>query len=322
MSLIEALIKKRTCLAIMGPTASGKSQLSMALAERLPVEIISVDSALIYREMDIGTAKPTKSELAQVPHHLINSHDVTESYSASEFVDDVKRLVEEIFERGRLPMLVGGTMMYFNALQKGMSDLPSANAQVREKWQKLWDESPELLHERLSDVDPESAARIHKNDPQRLIRALEVYDLTGKTLTEFRHQPKQGLPSFNILKIALIPEDRALLHKQIEKRFIEMVEAGFIKEVQQLLEEHDLDVEMTSMRSVGYRQAWMFLEGDYDYDTFIDKAVVATRQLAKRQLTWLRKEEGVEVIDPYKTSLVERIDKSLALLLRQVDASI
>jgi len=322
MSLIEALIKKRTCLAIMGPTASGKSQLSMALAERLPVEIISVDSALIYREMDIGTAKPTKSELAQVPHHLINSHDVTESYSASEFVDDVKRLVEEIFERGRLPMLVGGTMMYFNALQKGMSDLPSANAQVREKWQKLWDESPELLHERLSDVDPESAARIHKNDPQRLIRALEVYDLTGKTLTELRHQPKQGLPSFNILKIALIPEDRALLHKQIEKRFIEMVEAGFIKEVQQLLEEHDLDVEMTSMRSVGYRQAWMFLEGDYDYDTFIDKAVVATRQLAKRQLTWLRKEEGVEVIDPYKTSLVERIDKSLALLLRQVDASI
>lgn len=316
--MVENLIENRKVLAVMGPTASGKSQLSMLLAEQLPIEIISVDSALIYREMDIGTAKPTAEELTSVPHHLINTHEVTEVYSASEFVDDVKRLVEEIYARHRLPVLVGGTMMYFNALQQGMSDLPSADEKVREKWLNIWQETPEVLHEKLAEVDSESAQRIHQNDPQRLVRALEVYELTGKTLTEFRKQPKTGLPSFELIKIALIPDDRARLHKQIEKRFMQMVEEGFLQEVKRLYQRGDLDVDMTSMRSVGYRQAWLFLTGEYDYQTFIDKSLVATRQLAKRQLTWLRKEQDVMVIDPYQTTAEQRVELAVALLQKQV----
>ncbi len=319
MGLVEQLIKQKKCLAIMGPTASGKSQLSMLLADKLSIEIISVDSALIYRDMDIGTAKPTETELLAVPHHLINTHEVTQTYSASDFVDDVKRLVNEIFSRGRLPVLVGGTMMYFNALQKGMSNLPSADQAVRDKLQNIWQETPEKLHQKLAEVDPESAARIHQNDPQRLVRALEVYELTGKTLTEFRAQPKEGLPDFELLKIALIPEDRAKLHAQIEKRFMQMLEGGFLNEVKSLFNRGDLDVDMTSIRSVGYRQVWMFLAGDYDYQTFVDKGVVATRQLAKRQLTWLRKESDIFKIDPYQTTANERVDLAMKFLGSTVD---
>lgn len=314
MNLVKKLIENKQCLAIMGPTASGKSQLSMLLAEELPIEIISVDSALIYREMDIGTAKPTQAELELVPHHLINTHDATETYSASEFVDDVNRLVKEIFDRKRLPVLVGGTMMYFNALQQGMSDLPSANEKIRAHWLNIWNETPELLHEKLLDVDPVSAERIHKNDPQRLIRAIEVYELTGKTLTEFRAEPKKGLPDFELIKIALIPEDRAQLHQQIEQRFLTMIETGFLQEAKELFERGDLNEDMTAIRSVGYRQAWLFMMGEYDYETFIEKGFVATRQLAKRQLTWLRKEPDISVIDPYKTTSDQRVDQALSLL--------
>ncbi|HHS99525.1 MAG TPA: tRNA (adenosine(37)-N6)-dimethylallyltransferase MiaA [Thiomicrospira sp.] len=314
MNLVEKLIKNKQCLAIMGPTASGKSQLSMLLAKEIPIEIISVDSALIYRDMDIGTAKPTQQELVDVVHHLINTHDVKETYSASEFVDDVNRLVAEIFTRGCLPVLVGGTMMYFNALQQGMSDLPSADETIRAKWLQIWDEFPELLHEKLLDIDPVSAERIHKNDPQRLVRAIEVYELTGKTLTEFRAEPKKGLPEFELIKVALIPEDRAKLHKQIEKRFLTMLDSGFLNEAKALYERGDLDEDMTSMRSVGYRQAWLFLDGEYDYETFIEKGLVATRQLAKRQLTWLRKEQDLLIIDPYETNAEERVVATMALL--------
>jgi len=314
MELIEKLIKNKQCLAIMGPTASGKSQLSMLLAEQVPIEIISVDSALIYKDMDIGTAKPSQQELNAVPHHLINTHDATETYSASEFVEDVNRLVFEIFARNHLPVLVGGTMMYFNALQQGMSDLPSADEKIREKWLKIWHEAPDRLHEKLLDIDPESAERIHKNDPQRLIRAIEVYEITGKTLTELRAETKKGLPEFKMLKIALIPENRAKLHKQIEKRFMQMIDSGFLQEVKKLYERNDLEEDMTSLRSVGYRQAWLFMEGEYDYDTFIYKGLVATRQLAKRQLTWLRKEQDITIIDPYKTSAQQRVEQTLELL--------
>jgi len=314
MELVEKLIKNKQCLAIMVPTASGKSQLSMLLAEQVPIEIISVDSALIYKGMDIGTAKPSQQELNAVPHHLINTHDATETYSASDFVEDVNRLVFEIFARNRLPVLVGGTMMYFNALQQGMSDLPSADEKIREKWLKTWHETPDMLHEKLLDIDPESAERIHKNDPQRLIRAIEVYEVTGKTLTELRAEPKKGLPEFKMLKIALIPENRARLHKQIEKRFNQMIEKGFLQEIKGLFERGDLEEDMTSLRSVGYRQAWLFMEGEYDYETFIYKGLVATRQLAKRQLTWLRKEQDLTIIDPYKTSSQERVEQTLELL--------
>ena len=304
---IEHLIKSRQCLAIMGPTASGKSQLSMDLAELYPVEIISVDSALIYRGMDIGTAKPTAEEMEKVPHHLINTHDATDSYSASEFVEDVHRLVEAIFSRGRLPVLVGGTMMYFNALQQGMNDLPPADEAVRERLQQMWLETPDLLHQRLLEIDPVSAERIHKNDPQRLVRALEVFEVTGKTLTELRAEPKRGLTAFSLIKIGLIPEDRSKLHKQIITRFQTMLEGGFLQEMSALMTRGDLDPDMTSIRSVGYRQAWSFLLGETDYSTFVEKGVIATRQLAKRQMTWLRKEQDLLSIDPFQTSRKARL---------------
>lgn len=304
---IKSMIQKKQCLALMGPTASGKSQLSMDLAEVYPIEIISVDSALIYRDMDIGTAKPSAEEMARVPHHLINTHDASQSYSASEFVEDAHNLVESIFSRGKLPVFVGGTMMYFNALQQGMSDLPSADEGVRAKLQALWESNPQALHQKLLEVDPESAARIHPNDPQRLIRALEVFEVSGSTLTEHRAKPKSTLSSFSLLKVALIPEDRSRLHAQIATRFQSMLEHGFLQEVKALMAREDLCAEMTSIRSVGYRQAWLFLQGEYDYVSFVDKGVVATRQLAKRQLTWLRKEPDLIVLDPFKSTRQERL---------------
>ena len=307
MELIQKLIEQKQCLALMGPTASGKSQLSMDLAKVLPIEIISVDSALIYKGMDIGTAKPSRQEQETVPHHLINTHDPQESYSASEFVEDVSRLVEQIFSRGKLPVLVGGTMMYYNALQQGMNKLPSADETIRATLQQIWQDSPEKLHQRLEKIDPESALRIHPNDPQRLIRALEVYDISGKTLTELRAEPKAGLTAFKLIKIGLIPEDRAKLHAQIGKRFESMLEAGFLSEVKSLFEQGNLTADTTSMRSVGYRQAWLFLTGEYDYEMFVYKGLVATRQLAKRQLTWLRKEPDLIKIDPYQTTSKERL---------------
>ncbi|WP_178860684.1 tRNA (adenosine(37)-N6)-dimethylallyltransferase MiaA [Thiomicrorhabdus cannonii] len=314
---LQSWIENKRVLAIMGPTASGKSQLSMDLAKLYPIEIISVDSALIYRDMDIGTAKPSDEELRAVPHHLINTHDAAESYSASEFVEDVHRLVEVVLARGRLPVMVGGTMMYFNALQQGMSDLPSADEAVRERLLAQWQSDPASLHARLSEVDPVSAARIHPNDPQRLIRALEVYEVSGKTLTELREPAKTGLSAFELVKVALIPEDRARLHEQIARRFEAMLEAGFLNEVKQLMARGDLHPEMTSIRSVGYRQAWSFLSGETDYETFVHKGIVATRQLAKRQLTWLRKEQGMRVIDPFATTREER----LAVVQNLIEAS-
>jgi tRNA dimethylallyltransferase len=314
MQLVEKLIAHKQCLALMGPTASGKSQLSMDLAKVLPIEIISVDSALIYRQMDIGTAKPSPAEMLSVPHHLINTHDPIEAYSASEFVEEVHQLVEAIFARGRLPVLVGGTMMYYNALQQGMNDLPPADEAIRARLQAIWQESPEALHERLTEIDPVSALRIHPNDPQRLIRALEVYEVSGKTLTELRAEPRPQLSAFKLIKVALIPEDRARLHKQIAKRFDTMLQSGFLQEVKALYERGDINGDMTSMRSVGYRQAWLFLAGEYDYETFVYKGLVATRQLAKRQLTWLRKESDLTVIDPYQISPKERLEQLLDLL--------
>jgi len=314
MELIQTLIEQKKCLALMGPTASGKSQLSMDLASVLPIEIISVDSALIYKGMDIGTAKPSLQEQEQVVHHLIDTHDPQESYSASEFVEDVHTLVNEIFARGKLPVLVGGTMMYYNALQQGMSDLPSADEAVRKKLQALWQASPETLHQQLEKIDPESALRIHPNDPQRLIRALEVYEVSGKTLTQLRAEPKPVLTAFELIKIGLIPEDRAKLHAQIGKRFTTMLEAGFLSEVKNLFEQDSLISDATSMRSVGYRQAWLLFQGEYDYDTFVYKALVATRQLAKRQLTWLRKETDLIKIDPYQTRPKERLERVLEVL--------
>lgn len=273
---------------IMGPTAAGKTDLALELAKRHPVEIISVDSALVYRGMDIGTAKPSAATLAAFPHHLVDILDPTEPYSAGNFRDDALALMADITRRGKIPLLVGGTMLYFKALQQGMAELPSADPAIRAK---LDAEANELglayLHQRLKEIDPVSAKRIHQNDPQRLQRALEVFEITGKSLTELTAEQSYNLP-YKVTKVIISPFDRAVLHKRIESRYRTMVEAGFVDEVRQLFERDDCHAQLPSIRAVGYRQAWSYLAGEYDEQTFIYKAIVATRQMAKRQITWLR----------------------------------
>lgn len=309
---ISKMIENKQAIAIMGPTASGKSRLSMALAERLPVEIISVDSALIYQDMDIGTAKPTAEELSRVPHHLIDILPPTERYSAAEFVRDTKHIALQIFERGKIPLLVGGTMMYFNALQKGLSQLPEADESVRQKWLKKWEENPQSLHDYLRNIDPDAAKRIHPNDPQRLIRAIEVYEVSGKSMTALQQDSLQPLTEFGLQKFALLPADRAKLHQQIEIRFHQMIALGLIEEVKALREKYpDLHPDLPSVRSVGYRQAWDYLEAEVSKETFIEKGIVATRQLAKRQITWLRKEEAIQTLDPFEMPVEQQVEAVL-----------
>ncbi len=315
---VKQLIANKKVLAIMGATATGKSGLSMLLAEEIPIEIISVDSALIYQGMDIGTAKPSAEELARVPHHLINIMIPSETYSASSFVEDVHKIVKEIFGRGNLPVLVGGTMMYFHALQQGMASLPSADAAIRSLLLQQWQNDPQVLHQRLKAVDEVAATRIHYNDQQRVCRALEVFELTGKPLSqhqkEGREQQSKALTEFELIKIALLPADRKVLHAKIEQRFKQMLSQGFMAEVEQLYLQPELHPDLPSIRSVGYRQAWLFLQQEYDYDTFIEKALVATRQLAKRQITWLRKEQDVLLLDPFKLSTEKLLQLTLDVI--------
>jgi tRNA dimethylallyltransferase len=283
---------------LMGATASGKTALAMQLAERLPCDIISVDSALVYRGMDIGTAKPGKEELARVPHRLIDICDPSESYSAARFREDAQREMKQISARGRVPLLVGGTMLYFRALQYGLSELPQADASVRarlelEAVRKGWTG----MHRKLRMLDPESAERIHPNDPQRIQRALEVYELTGSPLSLLQRRDGVQKLSYKIVKLALTTKERNLLHRRIEQRFQKMLDMGFENEVRALLSRGDLVPEMPSMRAVGYRQMAAHLNGEYDYNTMKYKGIVATRQLAKRQLTWLRAEQEVNWLD-------------------------
>jgi len=313
--LVGKLIEQKICLAIMGPTASGKSALSMALSKVLDIEIISVDSALVYKEMDIGTAKPSVEEMAKVPHHLISIIEPTETYSAAEFVEDVHALVAQIFARGKLPVLVGGTMMYFNALQKGMAKLPSANESIRARIQQEWLRNSANVHAKLAKIDPDAALRIHQNDPQRIIRALEVYELTGRSISSLQQEAASDtLKEFSLCKIALIPEDRAQLHQQIIKRFNSMLALNFLTEVKALMQNKDLNIDSTSIRCVGYRQAWQHLTDNTPTEDFIEKCVIATRQLAKRQITWLRKETDLVQIDPFNTPLNKQLAKAESLL--------
>ena len=287
-----------SALFLMGPTASGKTDLAVTLAEELPFEIISVDSALIYRGMDIGTAKPDAQTLARAPHRLIDICDPAEAYSAARFREDALREMEEITRHGRIPLLVGGTMLYFHALMEGLSPLPSADAQVRRRLEREEREQGlAAMHERLQSIDPAAAARIHKNDPQRIHRALEVYEITGLGMSElYRRQQSQAIP-YRVLKLIVSPTERAILHERIERRFGQMLEQGFIDEVKSLFERGDLSLELPSMRAVGYRQAWQYLAGELDRETMVHKAVVATRQLAKRQFTWLRSENDALWLD-------------------------
>ncbi|GAW96830.1 tRNA dimethylallyltransferase [Colwellia marinimaniae] len=275
-------------ICLMGPTASGKTALAMALQEALPCDIISVDSALIYRDMDIGTAKPSKAELAQYPHRLINLRDASESYSAADFCRDALAEIAEIRSNNRIPLLVGGTMMYFKSLIEGISPLPTANAEIRqaiasEALTKGW----QAMHDQLAEIDPVSALRIHPNDPQRLTRALEVYRIAGNTLTQLT-QKKGAKLSGNVLQLAITPQERSTLHERIARRYQQMIAMGFEQEVIRLKSRGDLHQDLPAIRCVGYRQMWQYLEGEIDHDEMIFRGICATRQLAKRQLTWLR----------------------------------
>ena len=279
---------KPLAIFLMGPTASGKTDLAIQLRQQLPVEVISVDSALIYRGMDIGTAKPSKAELALAPHRLIDICDPAESYSAANFRTDALREIQEISAQGKIPLLVGGTMLYYKALLEGLSPLPSADEKVRSEIEAKaalvgWGG----LHQELSKIDPISAQRINPNDSQRINRALEVFYLTGKTLTELTAQKGETLP-YDILQFAIVPEQREVLHLRIEQRFHKMIELGFQQEVEKLYRRPDLNENLPSIRCVGYRQMWEYLRGDYDHDEMVFRGICATRQLAKRQITWLR----------------------------------
>ncbi|MGZ5600266.1 MAG: tRNA (adenosine(37)-N6)-dimethylallyltransferase MiaA [Methylobacter sp.] len=282
---------KPHAIFLMGPTASGKTALSVQLAQALNGEIISVDSALVFKGMDIGTAKPTKEERGNIPHHLIDILDPAESFSTGQFRKQALNIMDDITRRGKIPILVGGTMLYFNVLNSGLAVLPEADADIRVKLdQDLEKLGKEALHQRLAKVDPESAVRIHPNDPQRIQRALEVYEISGKPLTSFFTEAQaQDIP-YQRIKLIIAPQDRAMLHDIIARRFKQMLEQGFIDEVVALYQRGDLTEKMPSVRAVGYRQAWSYLQGEYDLETMIEKAIVATRQLAKRQFTWLRRE--------------------------------
>lgn len=285
---VEAQKKLPSAIFIMGPTAAGKTDLAVSIAKDYPVEIISVDSALVYRGMNIGTAKPLPKVIKKYPHHLIDILEPTESYSVGNFRQDALALMLDITSRRKVPLLVGGTMLYFKALQYGLADLPSADPIIRARLSaEASDKGLLHLHNRLAEVDPASAKRIHKNDPQRIQRALEIYELSGKSLTALTQAPETLLP-YQVTKIVLSPFDRKILHQRIEKRFRMMMGNGLLEEVTNLYESYENHNELTSLRAVGYRQVLKYLSGDYDLETCIEKAIIATRQMAKRQLTWLR----------------------------------
>jgi tRNA dimethylallyltransferase len=289
---------KPLAVALMGPTASGKTAAALALARHLPCEIISVDSALVYRGMDIGSAKPSAAERAQVPHHLIDILEPSASYSAMQFCQDALRLVAEIQARGRLPLLVGGTMLYFKALQDGLDQLPPADPQVRAR---LEQDAATLgmpaLHARLATLDAASAARLQPNDSQRIQRALEIIELSGQPMSALLAQRAATELPFTLLPLALEPSERSVLHQRIATRFDAMLEAGFVEEVMALRARGDLHAGLPSMRCVGYRQVWNYLDGIGDRAEMREKAIIATRQLVKRQLTWLRSMPERHVID-------------------------
>ena len=280
----------------MGPTASGKTDLAIKLIKRFPCEIISVDSAMVYRGMDIGTAKPSANELQQAPHRLMDICDPIEPYSAGRFRQEALSEIEEIHSRKKIPLLVGGTMLYFKVLQNGVAKLPTADATIRAD---LLHEAEEVgwpeMHAQLKIIDPEMAEKLHPNDAQRIQRALEVFRITGKTMTELQAVQKAQQSPYRAIDLGLIPEDRSLLHKRIEERFKKMLKIGLVKEVENLRDQFELNADLPSMRSVGYRQVWQYLEGEYDLSTMQERGIIATRRLAKRQLTWLRSWKDLQV---------------------------
>ena len=301
---VSRIPPRAVCLT--GPTATGKTELALMLAESIPLEVVSVDSAMVYRGMDIGTAKPGADVRARVPHHLIDIVDAADAYSAGRFLRDALAAIAEITSRGRLPLLVGGTLLYLRALRRGLAPLPGPDPAVRrgldeEGAARGWP----ALHARLAEIDPEAAARIAPNDRQRIQRALEVHALSGRTLSELQRQA--SAPALDLATIAVVPSDRAALAARIEQRFDAMVETGLVEEVERLRSRGDLHPGLPSIRAVGYRQIWAYLEGRYDWPVARDKAIAATRQLAKRQMTWLRSEPGVQTFEAFSPGLERKL---------------
>jgi tRNA dimethylallyltransferase len=300
---------------LMGPTASGKSEFALALADSLPGEIISVDSAKVYCGMDIGTAKPNLALRQRYPHHLIDILDPLETYSAGRFYSDALALMKAVYERGRIPLLVGGTMLYFHALEHGISPLPPADLEIRAALEReAAEKGLRALHLRLAKVDPVAAQRIHSNDPQRIQRALEVFELTGKPLSELIATGQEPDLPYRVIKLILIPRERAILHARIERRFRAMLEAGFLEEVKRLFARPELTIELPSIRAVGYRQAWLYLQGRLSFPAMVERALTATRQMAKRQLTWLRREKDAIYIDPELEGALDKAQQQLKAL--------
>ncbi|MCA8864972.1 MULTISPECIES: tRNA (adenosine(37)-N6)-dimethylallyltransferase MiaA [unclassified Halomonas] len=295
---------------LMGPTAAGKTDTAMALHERLGHELISVDSAMVYRGMDIGSAKPSAAELARAPHHLIDIRDPAEPYSAADFRVDAFSLMRQISAAGRVPLLVGGTMLYYKRLVEGVANLPSADPAIRQRLEAQWQaEGLISLHKQLAEVDAVSAQRIHPNDPQRLMRALEVYFASGRPMSELWAEQQPETFPWRVLSIALAPSDRSLLHQRIAQRFEVMLGEGLINEVAALKKRNDLHLGLPAMKSVGYRQVWEYLEGEYDYATLVERGVIATRQLAKRQLTWLRSWPELNWVDSQRSDALDQVLK-------------
>lgn len=305
----SAAVSLPPALFLMGPTASGKTALAIEICEALPCEIISVDSALIYRTMDIGTAKPSAAELKKAPHRLIDILDPAQSYSVAEFRKDALVAMQDISAKGKIPLLVGGTMMYYKALIDGLSPLPESDQKVRQAIELQAKESGwDVLHQQLAQIDPLSAKRIHPNDPQRLVRALEVYLLTNRSMTDLMATKSEPIP-YNIRQFCIAPQDRAVLHQRIAQRFQMMLDSGFQAEVEKLKSRSDLHLNLPSIRCVGYRQMWQYLDGDFDFEQMREKSIAATRQLAKRQLTWLRGWENIHPLDTFSSDNLKRVIK-------------
>ena len=302
------MTKKPFVIFLMGPTATKKTELAIYLHEKINGEIVSVDSAMVYRGLDIGTAKPSRSILEKIPHRLIDICDPRESYSAARFQQDAYLAIDEIHAQGKTPIFVGGTGLYFRALEQGLNILPEADYRIRAKIEaKAGMKGWEFLHTKLNKIDPESALRINKNDTQRIQRALEVFEITGKTLTELITIGERKLFPFPIKKIILSPNDRVELHKRIKQRFIKMLEIGLVEEVESFYHRGDLSSDLPSMRLVGYRQIWHYLDDQISYQEMKEHSIIATRQLAKRQMTWFRAEKSAKWYDPYKSDTFSEI---------------
>ncbi|HYS76206.1 MAG TPA: tRNA (adenosine(37)-N6)-dimethylallyltransferase MiaA [Burkholderiales bacterium] len=302
----------------MGPTASGKTRLALDLAHVLPLELVSVDSAQVYRDMNVGTAKPSAAQRAAVPHHLIDIIDPTEAYSAARFREDALRLMREITARRRIPLLVGGTMLYFKVLREGLSDLPESDAKVRADIDAAAAQrGSQALHAELARVDPETATRLKPTDAQRIQRALEIFRISGKPMSQLLRRGKSAALPFRLIELALVPSDRGALHRRIEERFDAMLERGLVEELRALRERYALRPGLPSMRCVGYRQVWQFLEGQIDRDELRNRGIFATRQLAKRQLTWLRATPEIRSFDCLDLAVSA---KSIAFVRREIKA--